>query len=438
MTGVLESIKVVFTNIFTAFAHIYMIYFPKEMGNVLTALLVFAIFVGIVVWISTRPKADDTQKTQLQIFDAAYKSLGQTRKGMNDLLALQSTKASQNNWVLLNFAPLTVMNAGFVGPVPNGTFTPNAIRMSLELGVRCFVFPIDFYTGSMKDSALFAAPKEPCLLYRDQMGVIRSENSGSIAEMMKVLDQSAFSTSLPSGNDPLIVILDFKNTPDPVAAPAAYLEFLSSVSQQIQVLRRTYLARAGETIFSNLTNPNLLFTQGIQTFSGKTLIFTNVNTDIFTRTNVPIEKNLRSMINAQIYITSGDTLVTDSITKAAPKGTQIAVGKQTSTYFLNTPPEHLAETQLKTNNVYTLAYTDSTVTTDRTTLLSTYGVQMIPFNPFSSVAETTDLLKAWGAYSWVLKPPSLQYVVVRAQPPKPLSQKANSNQGNVGQPALHL
>jgi hypothetical protein len=438
MTGVLESIKVVFTNIFTAISDAYAMYFPKEMGMLLMILAVLATFIGIFVYIRTRPTATATEETQLRLFDAAYKSLGQGRKGLADLLALPVTQASKNNWVLLNFAPLTAMNAGYVGPMPNGTFTPAAIRMSLELGVRCFVFPIDFYTGSSKDPSLFAAPEEPCLLYRDQQGVIRSENSGSIADMMKVLDQTAFSSSLASGKDPLIVILDFKNTPDPVAAPAKYLAFLSSVSQQIQVLRRTYLARAGDTIFSNLTNPNLLFTQGIQSFSGKTLIFTNVNTDVFTKANVSIDKNLRSMINAQIFTTSGDTIPGHSVTTAAPKGTQIAVGKQTATYFLTTPPEHLAEAQLKTNNVYTVADTDSTATTDRTTLLSTYGVQMIPFNPFSSVDETTAVLKAWGVYSWILKPPPLQYVVLRAEPPKPLSPKANSNQGNVGQPALHF
>jgi hypothetical protein len=100
----------------------------------------------------------------------------------------------------------------------------------------------------------------------------------------------------------------------------------------------------------------------------------------------------------------------------------------------------------KTNNVYT--YSDisqsssnkyiNISTQDQGTLLTKFGVQIVPYNVFSTPEETSKMLDTWGAYSWKLKPPTLQYIVQRTVPPAQLSRKADAAGGNVSPPPLNL
>ncbi len=372
-------------------------------------------------------------------------SISQTRKGVNDYLTQKDVEESRNNWILFNFAPLTIYDAGYMGPGLDGVYDTQAIRRALDMGFRCFVFHIDMYEGPAKDPKLFVPPGEPCLLHRDDQGVIRSINCGKIDEMMESLAQQAFSPSMTTGNDPLIVILDFKNTPDRAKDESKYFTFLSTVAEKIQPLSRTFLDRLGESRFSMMENPGLLFTQNFQALRGRTLIFTNVNTDLFTgprASNLPLYKNLRRMIHAQMYSLSSDALPRDPVTEVVPKGSIMTVGRQNASYFLMTPPDKIQDAQLKTNNVYTLINAPEAFGNfnkdDVTSLMEKYGAQMVGFQPFINAEQTEKYFAAWGPYSWKLKPKNLQYVVVKAEPAKPISQRANANGGNIAPPALRF
>ena len=420
-------------------------YLPPGTWMVLMVMLVVGIIVGISLYVSKQPTVASTLKNQLGLYQAPYDSLSTSRKGVDDYLARPEVQASQGNWVLLNFAPLTLMNAGYAGPYMNGVYDPQTIRQALDLGFRTFKFHIDYYTGSNKKD-FGAVAGEPCLILRDDNGIIRSLNAGRLSEMIAALDEQAFSPSLPTGSDPLIIILDFKNTPDPVQTPELYKSFLSTVSKQIQPLRRTLLTQLGESYFNNLQNQNLLFTQNFQSLRKKTLIFTNADTTCFTKaSSAPTTaENLRMMIHAQLYTMDGGSAEgltpPDTVTQAAPSGTQMAIGKQAPAYYLNTPETQLTAMQNKTNNTYALVDPGSQNISgaDNHTLMTTYGVQMIPFFLYNTSAETLSMFKGWGSYSWKLKPAALQYIVVKTVPPAKLSQAANARGGNISPPALHL
>ena len=412
-------------------------YLPAGTVPILFLLVVLALIVGIAVWIGTR-SAPTLQTQQLQ-YRAVVDSLSQARRGIDDSLGQPAAAASKANWVLLNFAPLTVANAGSTGL--SGAYDPIAIRQALSLGFRSFVFHIDYYEGAAKDPSLFVPPGAPCLLARDERDVIRSSNCGRIQEMMAALDAQAFASAAATSRDPLLVFLDFKHTPDPIAAPAAYLQFLSAVSRQIQPLRPHLLTQLGETRFTNLENPNLLFTQNIQSLRGKTLVFANVNTDLFLQGGVPMEENLRLMLHAQVFKTGTATqLPGDTVTTAPNKGVLPPIYKQTASFFLQTPdPQTAAQA---TNHTYTvLGLTDprrNPATTERTALLTQYGVQVLPFHLYESPAVLESFLNDWGVWSWKIKPVPLQYVVVMAQPPRTITPAANSNQGNITVPTLNV
>lgn len=419
-------------------------YLPAGTLPILFIVVVLALIVGIAIWIGTRPSLSSTQQSQQLQYRSLYESLAQSRKGVDDYLAQPAPSASKTNWVLLNFAPLTVFNAGFVGPLTgNGSYDPIAIRQALDLGFRAFVFQIDYYEGAAKEPTQFVSPGEPCLLARDELDVIRSVNCGRIREMMTALDTQAFASAAATGRDPLLVFLDFKHTPDPIASTSAYKQFLSSVSRQIQPLRKHLLTSLGETRFTNLENPNLLFTQNFQSFRGKTLVFTNVNTELFTQGGVPMEDNLRLMIHAQMFKTGVATaLPGDTVTSAPLKGVLPPIFKQTSSYFLQTPSDQQSAAQAATNNVFTvLSLTDvrkNLAAAEKAALLTQYGVQVIPFHLYETPATTEAFLKEWGVWSWKMKPVALQYVVVMAEPPRTITPAANSNQGNITVPSLSV
>lgn len=444
MASVVASIGIVLQNIFSVFTGMGA-YLPPGTWMVLMVMLVVGIIVGISLYVSKQPTVASTLKNQLGLYQAPYDSLSTSRKGVDDYLARPEVQASQGNWVLLNFAPLTLMNAGYAGPYMNGVYDPQTIRQALDLGFRTFKFHIDYYTGSNKKD-FGAVAGEPCLILRDDNGIIRSLNAGRLSEMIAALDEQAFSPSLPTGSDPLIIILDFKNTPDPVQTPELYKSFLSTVSKQIQPLRRTLLTQLGESYFNNLQNQNLLFTQNFQSLRKKTLIFTNADTTCFTKaSSAPTTaENLRMMIHAQLYTMDGGSAEgltpPDTVTQAAPSGTQMAIGKQAPAYYLNTPETQLTAMQNKTNNTYALVDPGSQNISgaDNHTLMTTYGVQMIPFFLYNTSAETLSMFKGWGSYSWKLKPAALQYIVVKTVPPAKLSQAANARGGNISPPALHL
>jgi hypothetical protein len=417
---------------------------PQGTAQILMIAAIFGLIIGVTYYLMTQKNERQIKSDQTTIFGMTYDSLAQKRKGVNDYLAEKIVQESKNNWVLFNFAPLTVFDAGYMGPGYDGLYDTQAIRRALDLGFRCFVFSIDYYTGQPKNQNDFVGPGEPCLLHRDDQGVIRSRNCGRIDDMMNALAQQAFSPSMATGNDPLIVILDFKNVPDKTKNEAEYITFLKSVSEKIQPLRTTFLDRLGDSPFSGLQNPALLFTQNFQSLRGKTMIFTNVNTDVLSKstTNIPMYQNLRHWINAQIFSLSSDALPRDSVTEVQPKGVIMTIGRQSAPYFLETPPDKIKEAQLKTNNVFTLMNIPEANANQKQetieTLTNKFGVQMISYNLFVTPQETEKFLDWWGPYSWKLKPTELQYIVVRAEPPKPISVRADANGGNVAPPALHF
>jgi hypothetical protein len=96
--------------------------------------------------------------------------------------------------------------------------------------------------------------------------------------------------------------------------------------------------------------------------------------------------------------------------------------------------------QNKTNNTYALVDSGSQNLSDadQYKLMTTYGVQILPFFLYNTSAETLSMFKGWGSYSWKLKPAELQYIVVKTVPPAKLNQSANAQGGNISPPALNL
>ena len=114
------------------------------------------------------------------------------------------SQITEDKRALVNWRPLSVRLAGYLGgdtSVLNGVFDMSVgIYLALERGVRCFIFDIDY---------LDERPCEPCLIHRDDSGVMRSLHTGSIKDAMSELAKKSFIHNY----DPVIVTIYFRRIP---------------------------------------------------------------------------------------------------------------------------------------------------------------------------------------------------------------------------------
>ncbi len=451
--GFIGNIQAALSNVLkligTSFNSISLFFNTFISQNILFTLLTLLIAVtSIAVYYNyvARDSPTTTLINQSTEFDGLYSSRMLQMKPTQEYYTLKDIQSmNSKNFVLLNTSFFTVKNAGFFGPAINGSFNPQAIRKALDIGTRCFMFSIDYYSGNQKTD--FAKPDEPCLIYRDSMGVIRSQNSGDIKEMMTIIAEEGFSNK-QFGSDPILILLDFKNTPDIVTEKQKYLDFLSSVANKISVLDKNnaVLKSIGSLQFTNQANPTSLFTQKLKDLSKKILIFTNVDTSIYTqpdtvKLNLPRNSNLRMLTHAQIYTSSGNSIANDTVTKKQPTGTPLSIAKETSEYWLQTPPEAVTDAQKKTNPTYSII-SDSEFSNlpvaNCETLFTKYGLQIIPFQLFTTLKESEDFFNWWGPYAIKIRPTPVQYIVNIPVEPAAISSRLNANGGNPTPPTLNL
>jgi hypothetical protein len=417
-------------------------------NTIYTFTTLFILFISVTFIYNKfgRENSSVTLVNQSTSFDGLYSARMLQMKSTADYFKQQNVLAmNSKNFVLLNTSFFTVKNAGFFGPDINGSFNPQALRKALDIGARCLIFSVDYYTGSQKTD--FAKPYEPCLIYRDEMGVIRSQNSGNIKDMMTVIADEGFSNT-QFGSLPILVILDFKNVPDILTEKQKHLTFLNEVANQISVLDKNgaVLKSMGSINFTNQANPTTLFVQKLSDLSKKILIFTNVDTNIYTqpdtvKLNLPRNSNLRMLTHGQIYTSSGSSIANDSVTKKQPTGTPISLGKETSEYWLQTPPEAIVDAQKKTNPTYSIISNPEFKNLPIDTcekLFTNFGVQIIPFQLFTTLKESEDFFNWWGPYAIKIRPSPVQYIVNIPVEPAKISSRLNANGGNPTPPTLNL
>lgn len=217
---------------------------------------------------------------------------------------------------LINLQSLAVKQAAYIGPNENdGTFdTTLGIQSVLKTGVRVFVFQIG-YLESKKDSLKFDDPFVPTLLYRDDKGVLISENGAKIGEVAKTLAAYAFSSSLASSSQPLIIYLHFERTPNSLREPEKYMKFLSKVAELLEPLQEFMIGVSPSGNFQRQQNEQALLTADISTFESTVLFLSNADTSIFRNLkslgldNVDSKYDLDYMVNMRVYLdNSSDSL----------------------------------------------------------------------------------------------------------------------------------
>ena len=398
--------------------------------------------VGITIILknkSTMATPDNVKRisgTQAQIYETQLAPYQKIKTTMTSL-----TKDPLER-CLVNYAPFTVMNAGYLGPIIDGVYSEEAaITGALKAGARCFVLPIDYHDDDTLQPPLYARKGEPCLLMRDAGGAIRSLNSGSIQRVAQSLSNVGFNDILSNKNDPLIIVLYFVRTP--THNTKEYLRYMSSVAKQLSPLIPYIIGQTPEGVYNRQAQQNELLYTNISNFERKVLIFCNADTSLFRNTKtvgLPAftpREDLDYLVHLRLFKQSdtefGVTQLADD--KIFPRGYVENVN-----YYTILPDKQKQPTidSNKIRWVMALSPPGTNPTSASTkTMVNQLGVQCVPLSLFTEfnddMKETVGL---WTKDSWRFKPQPIRFRKPEPFKPQAPSPQLNAQQGKITSPTL--
>ena len=219
-----------------------------------------------------------------------------------------ASKINPNTLPLLHLQPMTIKQAGFLGPLPYGAFDiTNATGQALRSGFRSFTLQIDFLDRK-RDPTKYADVGMPTLLYRGDDGSLISSNSGSIGEVAKTIAALAFRPEVPNYTQPIVLYLHILRAPSRVKQEDEYLSFLSKIAQQLNPLAPNHLGMSPLGVFHRQKNEEALINTPLSSFEGNVIVLCNADTTPFRSsslsTNYPPANDLDYWVNMRVYLNS--------------------------------------------------------------------------------------------------------------------------------------
>lgn len=352
--------------------------------------------------------------------------------------SLISLDVPLNQKALVNFAPFTVYNPGYLGPTENGVYKEEeGVSTALKAGARCFVLPIDYHDNNGLPKPAFPSAGEPCLLYRDSGGTIRSLNAGSIQKVAQTLANLAFNDVIPSNRDPLVVILYFVKTPQ--ANSREYLRYCSSVARQLNPLIPTMLGQAPEGVYNRQARQDDLLYTPLTNIERKTILMCNIDTSIFRNPKsvglqpVAPTQDLDFMVHLRLYAQ------TDTSIGATERASQNQFPRgflETFSYYTTIPEKRRKDTT-ETNRIrwITTIPTQTPTVEQVKTATDSLGVQAVSLPLYALTAENQPLLSLWKE-GWRTKPLPIRFTRPDPIQPKTPSPRLNANKGQLSSPSL--
>ena len=311
-----------------------------------------------------------------------------------------------------NLQPFTVKQAGFLGPIEEGVFdVKQGILESLQSGVRSFVFQIDYLEDDSKDPSLFPKAHEPCLLYRNNQGVLTSLNAGSIKNASESIAQYAFNPSVMDSEDPILIILYGVRAPDRVQNPTEYLDYCSKIAVGLKPLAPKHLGQTENGDYHRQALQDHIFNMPMSSFEKKVIIMSTFDTSLFRKSSKAYKpaEDLDFWTNVHIMKENdSDDLgvtVVESIKTPAPA----LIYSLESLQALSDLEKAAWATRNK--DFFTIVKMDNEknpTVAETKVLIDTLGVNVVPIDLFSFDMEATQRLSGLWDTAWREKAVALQ------------------------------
>lgn len=412
----------------------------KQVGLLFLGVAIVAILIWLLVYairtsrtLATPDVIKRVQDDQLAKLTARWTGITQNRQGLSQPFSA----IPDDQRLLINASVLSTRLLGYSGPYTSGVFDEdNATRLALSSGARCLVLEIDRETGG----------QEPLLIYRDSWGVRQSLNAGSLEKVAKSISGRAFKPehdSVPPtvASDPLILVLYFVNTPSMGDKPADYVRFLAKVAEKLQPLKGLLVSQTPFGDFRRQALESQLCFVPWTTFTNRILVFTNADTTAFRRLQslglageIGASGDLDVMVHARMYSKESPSSLGISSTPTTTGKPAVVI--TTPNYWLQMPPDRIADAQSQTKQQWTLVMEpiaseqggfDTTQVKD---LFTKYGVQSVPLVLFDEPAKTDVFVGKEAPFakaSWSVKPELIRFI-----PPAPIVVQKPLPQTNSG------
>ena len=394
----------------------------------------FIIIYFFLYWkYSSLPRYSHTQrvlKKRRDQLSKAIDSLGDIGQVTSDQTNVYMKDLPDNKKKLLNWRPLTVRLSGYLGgrnSVANSVFdTRQGILHAIKLGARAFVFEIDY---------LDKRPCEPLLMYRDELGIMRSLNQGSIKEGMETLYSNAFSNK----TDPVLIILYLRRIP---SRPGQEKRFLSAIAKAMYEanIYSNILGNIGSKDYKRRKFEQDLFKNiSIKEAQKQFIILINYDTSKITGSNTQMNTNLDLWIHCRIWQDNNTKQIGATPQLPASGATKHAQIGFSDDYIASlSSDESKARVKEDTTEIFTISLgpVDKTYTNeDLRKLLNEGGIQCIPLDVLGygesekhlitldpslnkesppstpNIGDATnpdDPLSFWRYAGWSIKPTALQ------------------------------
>ncbi len=323
----------------------------------------------------------------------------------------------QDDLRLVNLQPLTIKQAGFVGPIRSGVFSErDAVQQSLRAGFRSFIFQIDYHEDDTKKPPSFPGKGEPCLLYRNDAGVLTSINAGSIKKTAEAIADLAFQPTLAAKNDPVLIVLHGLRAPDSVSQPREYLAYCSKIASQLKALAPYHLGLTSEGDYHRQALAGQLFTSNFSKLEKKVVILSTFDTSLFRSVEKlgmkpysPVD-DLDYWVNAQIF--KEDEKANLGVATVNPTNTPLRASVVDLGKLLQMSVEEQKTWAVKNRDTFTVGLPSQTANPPKAqceVALKTLGLNVLPLDIFSSpIEQTRDLMKVWEKKAWNLRPLALR------------------------------
>ena len=344
-----------------------------------------------------------------------------------------TTSVTPPEGLFQNLQPLAVKQAAYIGNKDGGERggffnvqdTESAIQNSLRMGIRAYTLQID-YLDSKKDPKKFEEPGRPTLVYRDDNGVLISDDGASIEAVAKQLATYAFNPDFRAYKQPIFLYLHFLRTPDAIRSPEDYLRFLSRVAEALQPLFQYHLNATPEGNFQRQSMEKVLLKTPLQVLEGKVVILSNADTSLFRSTSAlgmktyEVQNDLDYWINLRVYATNNrETGI--GVATTAPDSVQPSAVIVPLQRLLSLDDRDKTAFARKGKEQYVIAMPGQLETPTKEhlkTALETLGVNWVPLNLFE---PSMDALKA-KLDLWNKEPMSKQKpLVLQSHSPMPRS-----------------
>jgi len=370
---------------------------------------------------------------QISIFDSKFATEYKDKKSLRS--ALQDQKVSDREDCLVNFAPLTVIHPGYLGPPLNGVYDEKqGVSAAIRMGARCFVLPIDYHDKDTVPEA-FPPANKPCLLYRDAGDTIRSLNGGSILKVAEAIRDVAWSDLVTQKNDPFILVLYFMRTPK--ENTREYLDFLSQVAKDLAPLSPYLLGQTPDGVYNRQARQDQLLFLNTSSLEKKLVVFCNADTTGFRTSQTDFKhaylpkEDLDYWVHLRLY---KQNLETQLGVTTVPEQSGIPRGLLEMLSFYTTIPQDARNQRIAvdtTKQRFVIALSPPGTNPAQETVkiaLDTYGVQAIPLFLTDYTPDVKVLMSNW-KLAWRAKPKAIRYVRPEPQVIPSQSPRADANGG---------